>query len=107
MRKLLPALLCFMSAFLWPAMASEEKVLVVDHFDGTGPKIGKSWEIYVDANDLGSKANAFDFVKEGSPPNSKGHGHFSGHVGKSKAPYPWVVLELEFHDDGPKDLSAY
>jgi type 1 glutamine amidotransferase len=105
MKKYLPVLILLVTAF--PGGAGEPKALVVDPFDGNGPKLGRSWEIFVDANNLGSKANVFDFVKEGNPPNSKGHGHFSGHVGKSVSPFPWVVLELDFQDDGPKDVSAY
>jgi type 1 glutamine amidotransferase len=89
------------------AAAGEPKPLVVDPFDGNGPKLGRGWETYVDANNLGSKANAFEFVKEGSPPKHQGHGHFSGHVGKSKAPFPWISLDLEFHEDGPKDVTAF
>jgi hypothetical protein len=106
MRLSIPALF-FASLVPCLVWADEEKTLLIDPFDGDGPKIGLSWEIYVDDNNLGSKANPFEFVKEGGPEKAKGHGHFSGHVGKSKPPFPWIVLELEFHDDGPKDVTAY
>src|SRR5207237_265779 len=84
-----------------------EKVLVIEKFDGTGPKLGSSWETYHDDNNLGTKVNPFVIEKEGNPKGAKGHGHFSGHMGKSKDPWPWAVLDLAFNDDGPKDLSGY
>jgi hypothetical protein len=105
MRNGLPLLLLFFVAL--PGMAGEEKVLLVDNFDGSGPRLGTSWETYLDDNNLGTKVKPFVIVKEGSPKSAKGHGHFSGHMGKSKAPWPWAVLDLAFNDDGPKDLSGY
>jgi hypothetical protein len=81
--------------------------LLIDNFDGGGPKLGRSWETYKDDNDLGTKVNPFAVEKGGSPKGFKGHGHFSGHVGKNKDPWPWVVLDLSLQEDGPKDLSGY
>jgi hypothetical protein len=92
-----------------PAAAggSQPKALVIDLFDGHGPKLGRSWEIYKDENNLGTKVDAFAFEKAANPKGFQGHGHFSGHMGKSKDPWPWAVLDLAFEDDGPKDLSGY
>ena len=104
MRKSLTVLLLLFPALVW---AGEEKTLPVDSFDGTGPKLGMEWQTYLDENNLGTKVNPFAVVKDGSPKGSKGHGHFSGHMGKSKDPWPWAVLDLSFGDDGTKDLSAY
>jgi hypothetical protein len=84
-----------------------EKTLPVEKFDGTGPKLGNSWETYHDNNALGTKVNPFLVVTKDSPKGAKGHGHFSGHMGKSKDPWPWAVLDLDFGSDGPKDLSGY
>ena len=88
-------------------LAAEPKPLVVDHFDGDGPKIGRGWETYADDNNLGTKVNPFAVEKEASPKDFKGHGHFSGHLGKNKDPWPWINLDLSLQDDGPKDLSEY
>jgi hypothetical protein len=87
--------------------AGDEKVLPVENFDGNGPKLGTGWETYLDENKLGTKVDPFAIMKEGSPKGSKGHGRFSGHMGKSKDPWPWAVVDLSFGDDAPKDLSAY
>ncbi len=87
--------------------AGGEKTLVVEKFDGTGPRLGSSWETYHDDNNLGTRVNPFVVVKDGNPRGAKGHGRFSGHVGKSKEPWPWASLDLAFNDDGPKDLSGY
>jgi|ERR1043166_6878729 hypothetical protein len=89
------------------AIAGDEKTLLVEAFDGAGPKIGMSWETYIDDNKLGTTVKPFAVVKDGSPKGAKGHGHFAGHIGKSKDPWPWAVLDLAFGDDAPKDLSAY
>ncbi|MBI3822484.1 MAG: CIA30 family protein [Planctomycetes bacterium] len=86
--------------------AGDEKILPVESFDGAGPKLGTDWQTYIDENNLGTKVNPFAVVKDGSPKGSKGHGHFSGHMGKSKDPWPWAVLDLPFGDDA-KDLTAY
>jgi hypothetical protein len=80
--------------------------LLVDAFDG-GPKIGGSWEVYKDDNNLGTKVNPFAVEKDGNPTGSKGHGRFSGHIGKNMAPFPWAVLDLSWQDAGTKDLSEY
>ena len=87
--------------------AGGEKVLLVDKVDGSGPKLGTGWETYIDENNLGTKINPFTLETTGNPQGAKGHGHFSGHVGKNKAPWPWAVVDLGFGDDAPKDLSAY
>ena len=104
MRKSLAVWLLLFPALAW---AGEEKTLPVDAFDGAGPKLGMEWQTYLDENNLGTKVNPFAVVKDGSPKGSKGHAHFSGHMGKSKDPWPWAALDLSFGDDGPKDLSAY
>ncbi len=85
----------------------EKNSLLVDSFDSDAPKIGRSWETYKDDNNLGTKVNPFDILKEGNPKGFKGHGHFSGHVGKNKDPWPWAALDLAFQDDGPKDMSRF
>ncbi len=105
MRKFLPLLLLFVvvPGLVW---AGEEKVILVDNFDGEGPRLGDAWEPYGDENNLGTKINPFEVVKEGSPKGAKGHGHFSGHLGKNKDPWPWATLDLEFNDN-PKDLTTY
>ena len=84
-------------------------VLLVDDFDGTGPKLGNVWETNCDNTNLGTKVNPFVIAKEASPKSAKGHGHFSGHMGKHKDPWPWVHLSLSFIrlENAPKDLSAY
>jgi Complex I intermediate-associated protein 30 (CIA30) len=107
MRKSLPILLISLTAFPALVWAGDEKTLAVESFDGNGPKLGTEWLTYLDENKLGTKVNPFAIVKDGSPKGSKGHGHFSGHMGKSKDPWPWAVLDLGFGDNGPKDLSAY
>jgi Complex I intermediate-associated protein 30 (CIA30) len=97
----------FLVLLAWPSLAqAQEKTLRVESFDGTGPKLGTDWQTYLDEHKLGTKVNPFAIVKDGSPKGSKGHGHFSGHMGKSKDPYPWAVLDLSFGDEA-KDLSAY
>lgn len=107
MKKPLAAFVVLLAATPWLAWAGGAKTLLVEPFDGNGPKLGTSWESYIDDNKLGTKINPFALVKDGSPKGSKGHGHFSGHMGKHKAPYSWAVLDLAFNDDGPKDVSAY
>jgi hypothetical protein len=106
MRTILPLLLLLIAL---PALsqAGDEKVLRVESFDGAGPKLGRAWETYIDENNLGTKINPFVILKEGSPKSSKGHGRFSGHIGKNQKPWPWAALDLAFGDDGPKDLSGY
>ena len=106
MRKILSILL-LLSTFPALVRAGDEKSLLVDSFDGAGPKLGVEWQIYLDENNLGTKVNPFVIVKDGSPKGSKGHAHFSGHMGKSKDPWPWAVVDLGFGDAGPKDLSAF
>lgn len=106
MAKCLTVLLLCLAAIPGLAWAGGDKGFPVEKFDGTGPKLGNSWETYHDGNNLGTKVNPFAVVKEGNPKGSKGHGHFSGHVGKNKEPWPWAVLDLAFADD-PKDLSDY
>ena len=106
MRLSLPLVLLFAVAPS-PAGAEDAKILVVDDFDGTGPKLGAAWETYADDHNLGTKGNAFETVTEGSPKGAKGHGRFSGHLGKNKDPWPWATLELSFGDNETKDLSAY
>lgn len=106
MRKHLPMLLLLLAAAPGLALA-QEKNLPVENFDGTGPKLGAEWQTYLDEHKLGTKINPFAIVKDGSPKGSKGHGHFTGHIGTSKDPWPWASLELNFGDDGAKDLSAY
>ena len=107
MHRSLP-ILVVLSCVLPPlVLAGDEKTLPVDLFDGSGPKLGTEWQTYLDENNLGTKINSFAIVKDGSPKGLKGHGHFSGHMGKSKDPWPWAVLDLSFGDDAPKDLSAY
>ena len=107
MGKCLPVLLLGLVALPGLIWAGGEKVLPVEKFDGTGPRLGSSWETYIDDHKLGTKVNPFVTVKEGSPKSAKGHGLFSGHVGKNKEPWPWATLDLPFNDDGPKDLSGY
>jgi hypothetical protein len=107
MRKSLPILLLTLTALPALVWAGEEKILPVEYFDGAGPKLGMEWQTYIDENNLGTKINPFVIVKDGSPKGSKGHGHFSGHMGKSKDPWPWAALDLAFGDHGPKDLSAF
>jgi hypothetical protein len=103
MRKCIPVLLLISL----PAFAGEEKTLRIESFDGKGPKLGMDWQTYHDENNLGTKVNPFAIVKDGAPKGSKGYGRFSGHMGKSKSPWPWATVDLAFGDDGPKDLSAY
>ena len=107
MKKSLAAFLFLFAVGPWFASAGGAKSLVVEPFDGNGPKLGMSWEVYTDDSKLGTKVNPFALVKDGGPKGSKGHGHFSGHVGKHQAPWTWAVLDLAFNDDGPKDVSAY
>jgi hypothetical protein len=110
MRKTLPMLLLFVvvpGLVLAGGEQGTEKLLVVDAFDGDGPKLGTSWETYNDENNLGTKVNPFEIVKDGSPKGAKGHGHFSGHIGKNKDPWPWAVLDLAFGNDAPMDLTEY
>ena len=105
MRKLVPL---FLLVAMLPAFGGEgEKTLLVDKVDGSGPKLGAGWETYIDENNLGTKINPFTHETTGNPQGAKGHGHFSGHVGKNKAPWSWAVVDLSFGDDAPKDLSAY
>src|ERR1043166_6012447 len=78
------------------AIAGDEKTLLVEAFDGAGPKIGMSWETYIDDNKLGTTVKPFAVGKGGSPKGAKGHGHSAGHIGKSKDPWPWAVLDLAF-----------
>jgi hypothetical protein len=87
--------------------AGDVKTLPVEAFDGAGPKLGMDWQTYHDEHNLGTKVKPFVIVKDGSPKGSKGHGHFAGHMGKSKDPWPWAGVDLAFGDDAPKDLSAY
>jgi hypothetical protein len=105
--RLLPSFLLLITGLPTLAWAGDEKKLSVDAFDGIGPKLGASWEIYLDENNLGTKVNPFAIVKDGSPKGSTGHGHFSGHIGKNKEPWPWAALDLAFNDNTPIDLSAY
>ncbi len=107
MRQTLAVLLLVSIALPAIIRAGDDKTLPVESFDGTGPKLGTDWQTYLDENNLGTKVNPFAVLKDGSPKGSKGHGHFSGHMGKSKDPWPWAVLDLSFGDDAPKDLSAY
>ncbi len=107
MKNSVAAFVFLFAACPWFASAGGDKTLVVEPFDGNGPKLGMSWETYVDNSNLGSKVNPFVLVKDGSPKGSKGHGHFSGRVGKNQSPWSWAVLDLAFNDDGPKDVSAY
>jgi hypothetical protein len=106
-RTCLPVLLLLVAPIPGLISAGDEKVLLVDNFDGDGPKLGNSWETYADDNKLGTKLNPFVMEKGGSPKSGKGHAHFSGHMGKFKDPWPWALVELDFGADGPKDLSGY
>lgn len=87
-------------------LAGEEKVILVDNFDGSGPRLGDAWNPFCDENNLGTKVNPFEVVSEGSPRGFKGHGRFTGHMGKHKDPWPWATLDLRF-PDSPQDLTRY
>ena len=103
---LLVPMLCLLAlpALIW---ASEDASLLVDNFDGGGPKFGKTWEIHFDMNKLGTKVNPFG-IEKGSAKSDKGqHGHFFGHLGRNAEPWPYAMVELAFDQDGPKDLSAF
>lgn len=104
MHRFIPALIVVACA---AAQARAETPLPIDSFDADAPKLGRSWETYMDENNLGTKVDPFTVEKEGSPKGFKGHGKFSGHMGQSKDPWPWAVLDLALEDDGPKDLSSY
>jgi Carbohydrate binding domain (family 11) len=104
-RKLIPLL----SMLAFPALirAAQDSDLLVDDFNGGGPKIGKTWEIHCDSRNLGTKVNPFG-IEKGSARSDKGeHGHFSGHLGRKMYPWPYALVELAFSNDGPKDLSAF
>jgi Complex I intermediate-associated protein 30 (CIA30) len=98
-------LLIVLPGIIWAVQDTNS--LIIDEFEGNGPKLGRLWEVSFDKKDLGTKVNPFVIEKSGSPKSPKGHGHFSGHVGKLMEPWPYALVQLDFQKDGPKDLSVY
>src|SRR5262249_7717676 len=111
MRRLLPILFLMLAAIpglLWAADdKGKEKVLVVDNFEGDGPKVGNAWEASCDDKGLGTKITPFQVEKGGSPQSPKACARLQGHIGKQKDPSPWAALAIYMNADAPLDLSEY
>jgi beta-glucanase (GH16 family) len=84
---------------------------LVDDFEKSGAaQNGGTWLSEMDPHDLGTTISPKPFaVASGGAPASPGHSaHISGHLGPSKAPWPYAVLSVDLMPPSkPTDLRGF
>jgi endo-1,3-1,4-beta-glycanase ExoK len=83
--------------------------LVEDFESGDAAKNGGTWLTEMDSHEMGTKISPKPFVfTSGGAPSTPAHsGRISGHLGPSKAPWPYAVLSLDLTPPAkPTDLRG-
>ncbi|HVY27321.1 MAG TPA: CIA30 family protein [Polyangiaceae bacterium] len=81
---------------------SSGETLLLDDFEGGTTKAGQPWSASADSNNLGSTAT---YAVEDGGKSGKG-AHFTGHLGKNVAPWPWASLSTGVAMGAKGDLSG-
>lgn len=83
----------------------------VDDFETAGAaKNGGTWMAEMDPHDMGTQIAPKPFaVASGGAPDTPGHSaHISGHLGPSRAPWPYAVLSVDLTPPSkPTDLRGF
>lgn len=84
---------------------------LIDDFEKTGAATnGGTWMSEMDPHNMGTVINPKPFaVASGGAPGTPGHSaHISGHLGPSKAPWPYAVLSVDLMPPSkPTDLRGF
>ncbi len=87
------------------------KAWLVDDFEAaSGAQNGGTWMSEMDPHNMGTQITPKPFaVTPGGAPGSAGHAaHISGHLGPSKAPWPYAVLSVDLMPPSkPTDLRGF
>ncbi len=88
-----------------PTINVDGTALLVDDFDGKGPRNGSVWGAEFDMNNLGTIATYRAVATD--DPERKTAGQLKGKLGKNVAPWPWATLAINVEPNAkPTDLSA-
>ena len=86
-------------------------VFLVDDFEGgASAKNGAVWIAEFDKHNMGTKITPFPFASSpgGSSTSPGNAGHISGHLGPSRAPWPYAVLSIDLNTPArPVDLTQF
>ena len=88
-----------------PTITVEGTALLLDDFDGKGPRNGSVWGAEFDMNNLGTIATYRG--EDSGDGERKMAGHLKGKLGKNVAPWPWATMSINAEPNAkPTDFSA-